>query len=52
MQNQLDIVTMRVEEAEEKVCETKNHENNEAEKREREKSDHERRIRELSESMK
>ena len=55
MQNQLDTVTMRIEEAEERIgdIEDKILENNEAEKkRERKLIDNEGRLRELSNSIK
>ena len=54
MQNKLDIVTARIEEAEERIgeIEDKTMENNKAEKRERKLLNHEGRLRELSDSMK
>ena len=54
MQNKLDIITMRPEEAEERTCEIEDKimGKNEAEKRERKLLDHEGRLREPSDSIK
>ena len=54
MQNKLDAVTARMEEAEERISEIEDKimENDEAKKREKNILDHKERIRELSDSMK